>query len=157
MKKLFLMCMVGFMSLSASAQIDKLMLEQKKKDKEKSDKAIADPKSAAKSSTWLERGKLYDEIGRLYSELDSNAALTAYNSFKKAIEVDAAKPGKVTKEAQKYLSGGTDDTGTNLWNSLLAQGAGKFQIKKYDEAIQFFQLASEVNPKDTTSVLYGSY
>lgn len=157
MKKLFLLSAFGFLAISASAQVDKLLMEQKKKDKEKNDKAITDPKASAKSSTWLDRGKLYDEIARLYTEMDSSAALVAYDAFKKAIEVDAAKPGKVTKDAQKYLAGGTDDSGTNLGTSLVKQGAEKFQIKKYNDAIKFFNVAQEVNPKDTLAPLYGAY
>jgi tetratricopeptide (TPR) repeat protein len=157
MKKLFLLSAFGLFAISASAQVDKLLMEQKKKDKEKSDKAITDPKASAKSSTWLDRGKLYDEIARLYTEMDSSAAMVAYDSFKKAIEVEAAKPGKVTKDAQKYLSGGTDDTGTNLGTALVKQGAEKFQIKKYADAIKFFNVAQEVNPKDTLAPLYGAY
>lgn len=157
MKKLFLMSAFGLSTLSASAQIDKLLLEQKKKDKEKSDKAIADPKAAAKPSTWLDRGKLYDEIARLYTEMDSSAAMVAYDSFKKAVEVDAAKPGKVTKEAQKFLTGGTDESGVNLGQALVKQGAEKFQIKNYAGAIKFFTVAQEVNPKDTLAPLYGAY
>ncbi|MFN8348614.1 MAG: tetratricopeptide repeat protein [Spirosomataceae bacterium] len=157
MKKLFLLSAFGFFAVSASAQVDKLILEQKKKDKEKSDKAITDPKASAKPATWLDRGKLYDEIARLYTEMDSSAALEAYNSFKKVIEVEAAKPGKATKDAQKYLSGGTDETGTNLGTALVKQGAEKFQIKKYEDAIKFFNVAQEVNPKDTLAPLYGAY
>ncbi|MBB3837924.1 tetratricopeptide (TPR) repeat protein [Runella defluvii] len=157
MKKLFLMSAFGLFTVSASAQVDKLLLEQKKKDKEKSDKAIADPKAAAKSSTWLDRGKLYDEIARLYTEMDSSAAMVAYDSFKKAVEVDATKPGKVTKEAQKFLTGGTDDSGVNLGQALVKQGAEKFQVKNYAGAIKFFTVAQEVNPKDTLAPLYGAY
>lgn len=157
MKKLFLMSVLGLFTLSASAQLDKVMLEQKKKEKEKNDKAITEPKSAGKSSTWLDRGKLYDEIARLYTEIDSSASMVAYEAFKKAIEVDAAKPGKVTKEAQKYLSGGSDEGGTNLGQALVKQGAEKFQMKKYEEAIKFFNTAQEVNTKDTLAPLYGSY
>ena len=157
MKKLFLLSAFGLFAISASAQVDKLLLEQKKKDKEKNDKAIVDPKASAKSSTWLDRGKLYDEIARLYTDMDSSAALVAYDAFKKAIEVDAAKPGKVTKEAQKFLTGGTDETGTNLGMALVKQGAEKFQIKKYGDAIKFFNVAQEVNPKDTLAPLYGAY
>ncbi len=157
MKKLIVTSALSFFAITAFGQVDKLLLEQKKKDKEKSDKAITDPKAMAKSSTWLDRGKLYDEIARLYTEMDSSAALVAYDSFKKAVEVDAAKPGKVTKEAQKYLTGGTDDAGTNLGTSLVKQGAEKFQIGNYDGAIKFFNIAQEVNPKDTLAPLYGAY
>ena len=157
MKKLIVTSAFSFFAISAFSQVDKLVLEQKKKEKEKSDKAITDPKAGAKSSTWLDRGKLYDEIARLYTEMDSSAALVAYESFKKAVEVDAAKPGKVTKEAQKFLTGGTDESGVNLGTSLVKQGAEKFQTKKYDEAIKFFNIAQEVNPKDTLAPLYGAY
>ncbi|MCU0341139.1 MAG: tetratricopeptide repeat protein [Spirosomaceae bacterium] len=159
MKRLFLSSVFGFVAISASAQIDQLMVETKKKEKEKSDKAINDPKASAKAATWMDRAKLYEEMARTpaYSSLDSSASLVAYQSFKKAIELDAAKPGKITKEAQKILTGGTDDTGVNLWSGLVSQGAQKFQIKKYDEAINLFNLGLEVNPKDTLAPLYGSY
>ncbi|MEZ4904433.1 MAG: hypothetical protein R2822_23135 [Spirosomataceae bacterium] len=157
MKKLFLLSVFGLFTLSAAAQIDKVMLDQKKKEKEKSDKAITEPKSAGKSSTWLDRGKLYEEIARLYTEIDSSASMVAYDAFKKAIEVDAAKPGKVTKEAQKYLSGEPGDGGLNLSQALVKQGAEKFQMKNYEEAIKFFNKAQEVNSKDTLAPLYGSY
>lgn len=159
MKRLFLSSALGFFAISASAQIDQLMVETKKKEKEKSDKAITDPKASAKASTWMDRAKLYEEMARTpaYSSLDSNASLVAYDSFKKAIELDAAKPGKITKEAQKILTGGPDETGINLWSGLVSQGAQKFQIKKYDEAIKLFNLGLEVNPKDTLAPLYGSY
>jgi tetratricopeptide (TPR) repeat protein len=158
MKKLILASVLGLMALSATAQVDKVMMEQKKKDKEKNDKAITEEKSKVKASTWLERGKLYDEIARMYTDIDSTASMVAFDAFKKAAELDVkdGKPGKIAKEAQGYLGGGNEN-GVNLHGALVKQGAEKFQMKKYEDALKLLSLAQEVLPKDTLAPLYGAY
>jgi len=157
MKKLLLAVTLCFLATVANAQIDEALLKVKKKEKENSDQAILDAKKMAKSQTWLDRGKLYDEIARSYVSLDSSASMVAYDAFKKAIEVDAAKPGKVTKDAQKYLTGGGLEENVNLHGALVTNGAQKFQAKNYENALKFFVLAQEVKPQDTLAPLYGSY
>ncbi|TAE37513.1 MAG: hypothetical protein EAZ70_08805 [Runella slithyformis] len=157
MKKLLLGTALCLMANMANAQVDEVMLKMKQKEKKSSDEAIVDVKKMAKSQTWLDRGKLYDEIARTYVSLDSSASLVAYDSFKKAIEVDAAKPSKVTKDAQKYLTGGGNDENVNLHASLVTNGAQKFQGKSYEKALKFFMLAQEVRPQDTLAPLYGAY
>lgn len=159
MKKLLFVSLFGLFTLTSIAQgvVDKAMLDQAKKDKEASDKSILDEKKKSKPQTWLDRGKLYDQIGQRYVSLDSNAAMEAYSSFKKAIELDAAKPTKATKDAQKYLTGGGADEGVNLRASVIQTGAAKFQAKKYVDAIQLFKIAQEIDPKDTLAPLYAGY
>lgn len=157
MKKLLLATTLCFLAVIANAQIDEALLKVKKKEKESSDQAILDAKKMAKSQTWLDRGKLYDELARSYVSLDSSASMVAYESFKKSIEVDAAKPGKVTKDAQKYLTGGGLDENVNLHGSLITNGAQKFQAKNYEVALKFFMLAQEVKAQDTLAPLYGAY
>ncbi len=159
MKKTLLVSVFGLFAYGAIGQdvLDKALMESSKKEKENSDKAILDEKKKSKPQTWLDRGKTYDIIGQKYPQIDSSAGLEAYSSFKKAIELDAAKPSKITKDAQKYLTGGGVDEGVNLKASLLNNGAQKFQAKKYEESIKFFTLAEEVAPKDTLAPLYGGY
>jgi tetratricopeptide (TPR) repeat protein len=161
MKKTLLIPVFGLFAVGAFGQsqdvADKAMVDASKKEKETSDKAILDEKKKSKAQTWLDRGKIYEGIGRRYVQIDSSASLEAYNSFKKAIELDAAKPSKVTKDAQKYLSGGGVDEGVDLKSSLLNNGAQKFQLKKYEEAVKYFKLVEEVSPKDTLAPLYGGY
>jgi tetratricopeptide (TPR) repeat protein len=159
MKKTLLVPVFGLFAFGAFGQdmLDKALTESTKKEKEASDKAILDEKKKSKAQTWLDRGKLYDMIGQKYVMIDSSGSLEAYNSFKKAIELDATKPSKITKDAQKYLSGGGADEGVNLRGGLLTNGAQKFQAKKYEESIKYFTLAEEVSPKDTLAPVYGGY
>ncbi len=159
MKRLLLVSIFGVFALGANAQLseEKILLDQAKKDKEVVDKSILDEKKKIKPQTWLDRGKMYDQIAMRFVSLDSNAATEAFNSFKKAIELDANKPSKVTKDAQKYLAGGGADEGVNLKQSLIKNGAEKFQLKKYEDAIKIFKLAQEVDSKDTTAQMYASY
>jgi len=159
MKKLLFVSILGLLAYNSMAQdvADKAMLEQAKKDKEASDKAIVDEKKKVKPQTWIDRGKLFDQIAQRYVTLDSNASLEAYSSFKKAIELDAAKPGKATKDAQKYLTGGGQDENVNLKASVIKNGAEKFQTKRYADAIKFFRIAEEIDSKDTLAPLYAGY
>jgi tetratricopeptide (TPR) repeat protein len=159
MKKTLLVPVFGLFAFGAFGQdmLDKALIESTKKEKEASDKAILDEKKKNKAQTWFDRGKIYDGIGQRYAMIDSSGSLEAVNSFKKAIELDAAKPGKITKDSQKYLSGGGGDEGVNLRGALLTNGAQKFQAKKYEESIKYFTLAEEVSPKDTLAPVYGGY
>ncbi len=159
MKKTVLVSVFGLFTCAAFGQdmLDKALIESTKKEKENSDKAILDEKKKNKPQTWFDRGKIYDGIGQRYAMIDSSGSLEAYNSFKKAIELDAAKPGKITKDAQKYLSGGGADEGVNLRGGLLTNGAQKFQSKKYEESIKYFTLAEVIQPSDTLAPVYGGY
>ena len=160
MKKLFFasaLCLTAIMSNAQAPALDEAMLKQQQKDKTASDQAILDEKKKGKADTWLKRGILYDGIAQRYVSLDSNASMVAYDSFKKAVELDAAKPGKVTKDAQKYLTNGVNEEGVNLYGSLVKNGAEKFQSKNYENALKYFVLAQEIKPIDTLAPLYGSY
>ena len=145
------------MSNAQAPVLDEAMLKQQQKDKTTSDQAILDEKKKGKADTWLKRGILYDVIAQRYVSLDSNASMVAYDAFKKVIELEAAKPGKATKDAQKYLTNGVNEEGVNLYGSLVKNGAEKFQSKNYENALKYFVLAQEIKPIDTLAPLYGSY
>ena len=157
MKKMFFVSALTLCSLSAFSQdaINKAMVDQFRKDKEKSDKDVSDPKNSAKAAFWMERAKLYENIAMSGSEVDSSAAKTALESYKKVVELDLTKkgePGKSSKEATNALSGAE---GTSLFNAFVKQGAEKYQNKNLVGALEMFQLAQQVNKKDTTAALYG--
>jgi hypothetical protein len=157
MKKLFFVSAFSLFCASAFAQdaITSALLDQTRKDKEKSDKSIQDPKSNAKAATWMERAKTYEAIALQFTQLDSNAAITAYDAYKKVVELDVTKKGdagRSAKDAQKVLNA---EEGTNLYNAFVKQGAEKYQNKNMDGALKMFQMAQVVNPKDTLSALYG--
>ncbi|GAB2568591.1 hypothetical protein GCM10027190_18050 [Spirosoma areae] len=126
-------------------------MDAAKKDKEKSDKDITDAKAAAKASTWLERAKTYQTIAAQYIRVDSTAATTAYDAFKKVMELDKDKkggPGKLAKEAEEALKGQA------MYGAFMQQGVAKFQNKNYAEAIKSMSMAGDINPKDTLAPLY---
>ncbi|NIJ54147.1 tetratricopeptide repeat protein [Dyadobacter arcticus] len=162
MKKLFFASALSLFSLASFAQdaakedpAAKLLVDGFRKDKEKSDKDVTDPKSSAKAAFWMERAKLYENIASQASQVDSSAAKTAYEAYKKVVELDKTKkgePGKSAKEAQTSLDGGE---GTNLFNAFVRQGAEKYQAKNLAGALEMFTIAQEINKKDTLASLYG--
>ncbi len=157
MKRIIFVSALSLFSCLAFAQsaIDQAMLDQAKKDKDKSDKSIQDEKTSAKAATWMERAQLYQNIALQYSQLDSNAAMAAYDAYKKVVELDKTKkgdPGRSAKEAQDVLNGAD---GTNLYTAFVKQGAEKYQAKNMTDALKMFQMAQQINQKDTTAALYG--
>lgn len=157
MKKLFFVSALSLFGCAAMAQdaVNKALVDGFRKDKEKSDKDASDPKSSAKAAFWLERAKLYENIALQGSEVDSSAAKTALEAYKKVVELDVTKkgePGKSSKEAANVIAGGE---GTQLFNAFVKQGAEKYQAKNLGGALEMFQAAQEINKKDTLASLYG--
>jgi tetratricopeptide (TPR) repeat protein len=157
MKRIVLASAIGLMSLSAFGQdvAEKLIVEQLKKEKEKSDNGVNDPKTNVKPVFWADRAKTYLDIAIQASQLDSVAAKTALSSYKKVVELDLTKKGeagKMSKEAQKSLKG---EEGTQLFHGFFKQGTEQYQVKNYPSALELFKTALEINPKDTTVALYG--
>lgn len=157
MKRLIFVSAMSLFCANVFAQdaLTKVAMDQARKDKEKSDKSIQDPKASLKASTWSDRAKVYENIALQFTEIDSAAAFTAFDAYKKVVELDLTKkgePGKLAKEAQNALTGAT---GTSLYNAFVKQGAEKYQSQKLDDALKMFQKALEVNTKDTTAALYG--
>ncbi|GAB4039130.1 tetratricopeptide repeat protein [Spirosoma jeollabukense] len=159
MKQVFVILVACCLSVGAYAQqaaagasaLDQAAMDSFKKEKEKSDKDIADPKASAKASTWMDRAKTYQNIAGQYIRIDSAAATTAYDAFKKVIELDKDKkggPGKLAKEAEEALKGQA------MYGAFMQQGVAKFQAKNYADAMKAMTVAGEINPKDTLAPLY---
>ena len=130
---------------------DAVAMEAFKKEKEKSDKDITDAKASTKASTWMDRAKTYQSIAGQYIRMDSAAATTAYEAFKKVVELDKDKkggPGKLAKEAEEALKG------QPLYGAFMQQGVAKFQAKNYADAMKSMTIAGDINPKDTLAPLY---
>ncbi|GAA4409831.1 hypothetical protein GCM10023187_33660 [Nibrella viscosa] len=153
MKKLSLFLLASVFSAGVYAQgLDAALEQSVAKDKEKSDKAITDAKASAKASTWMDRAKTYENIAVQYVKLDSNAAMVAYDAYKKVIELDKDKkgaPGKLAKEAETAMKG------QGMYNAFMQTGAAKYQGKNFTEAAKLMAMAGEVMPKDTTAALYA--
>lgn len=140
---------VAFAQTNALLQLQAGTLD---KAKTAIDKDISEAKSAAKAKTWLVRGQVYQAIANdqtgVYSKLDSNAAMTAYESYKKGLEVEA-NGGKSGKELNEAL------VSTDLYNAFMRQGAIRYQSKNYPDALKLMGMAGTINPKDTLAALYS--
>jgi tetratricopeptide (TPR) repeat protein len=151
----YVSALVLFLSITtAFAQTNAILLDKEgklDKAKEEIDKAIENPKLAAKAKTWFARAQIYEHIAndqtKIYSKLDSNAAAVAYESYKKASELD--KPGgSFDKDSKAAL------TSQSLYAALFNQAIQKYQAQNYKDAVTAFRLAQETSPKDTLAALY---
>lgn len=157
MKKTLLSLLFAAASVASFAQTNAILqLQNGVLDKAKTDidKFMLDEKNAAKAKSWLVKAQVYEAIGLdntgMFNKLDSMAAITAYEAYKKTIELDTkeGKEGKTAKEAREAM------TGQKMYSALMNQGAAKYQNKNFNDAFKLMSLASEVNPKDTTAMLY---
>ena len=157
MKSIYVVLVACCLSAGVRAQqgggaLEAAAAEALKKDKDKSDKDITDPKASAKASTWLDRAKTYQNIaagGNI--KVDSAAATMAYEAYKKVVELDKDKkggPGKLAKEAEEAMKS------PNMYTAFMQQGVAKFQSKNYPDAIKAMTMAGDINPKDTLAPLY---
>jgi len=113
--------------------------------------AINNDKQKTKAKTWFYRGEIYRGIAAdptgVYSKLDSNAVQVALDSYKKAQELE---PGSTfAKQAAEKQN--------ELGALAINAGATKFQANDYVGAARQFELARQLNPKDTTAALYAAY
>ncbi|WP_337040641.1 tetratricopeptide repeat protein [Emticicia sp. 17c] len=112
----------------------------------KGEKASQDAKKGAKSSTWVKLATAYEDMA-VNCGKDSMASEKAYNSYKKALEVEAG--GKGAKDIETALKS------QKLYSILMQQGAGYYNSKNFPNALKLFKLASETSPKDTIATLYA--
>jgi tetratricopeptide (TPR) repeat protein len=123
------------------------------KDKAKADKDIADAKKSLKASTWVKHAQLYADLTFQCAKIDSMSGVTAYNSYKKALEVEPTT--KLAKDINAALNG--TDENSKLFNSLMQNGINYNNAKNWAGAFKTFGLSSEVKKADTTASLYTAY
>ncbi len=111
-------------------------------------KNTENPKKNTKSATWVKLAEAYRNLADQCGS-DSLAAIKSYDTYVKALEVEKASGGKKAGDIEAELGG------EKLFTSLMAQGASHYNNKNYKVATEMFQVASKVNPKDTTAVLYA--
>ena len=153
MKKVLILSAASLLSLSAVAQNKAILLkEQGALDKAKTeiDANVTEPKLSGKSKTWYTKGQIYEAIALdpKFNTLDSNAAIVAYESFKKALEVEP-NGGKMGKEINEAL------TDKLIYSAMMNQGVRKYQAKNYDGAYAAMSLAGQISPADTTAPMYA--
>lgn len=109
-------------------------------------KNTENPKKNTKAATWSKLADAYLDMA-LNCGKDSMASKAAFETYKKAIEVEPA-----SKEIAKI-----NETlkGDRLYGGLMTQGAAFYSVKELEKALQLFELANEVRTTDTTASLYA--
>ncbi|WP_345026448.1 tetratricopeptide repeat protein [Ravibacter arvi] len=161
MKRVFVSFILALLVIPAFSQdaLEGAMISQYKKDKEKSDAKIQDPKAAEKASTWMDRAKLYENIALVRDTtqvIDADAASKALEAYKKVAELDKTKkgePGKLAKEAQAIVDG---EKQSPLYDAFINQGVKAFQGKNLQGALDNFSAAHGIFKSDTTGALYAA-
>lgn len=120
--------------------------------------AIANEKTKDKAKTWFTRGDIYFQLAdpgmqaltaKFTKDMQpGEAAQKATESYKKALEFDGPT-GEFGKQVPAQLE--------KLYNFAFNNGVKGYQAKDYNAALSGFQLASQINPQDTTAALYTAY
>ena len=159
MKKLLMTLVAAAALHTASAQnsaVNNALLYQKQGTLDKArteiDQAILNSKTSDKAKTWYTRGEVYDAMtsNPIYGKtLKPGEGLnTAYESYQKAIQLDG-KDGEYGKQAAAKVQG--------LYGLALNAGVESYNAKDYPAAIKSYKMAQQMNPQDTTAVLYAAY
>lgn len=151
MKKIIAVTIISLLSIGAYAQDDAMreltckgFTDAVKKNKDNTENA----KKAAKSKTWISLAEAYIDHAQQCGQ-DSTAAMKAFETYKKALEVENAAGGKSSKDIEEDLKS------SKLYSALLQQGAAHYNNKNLTKASKFFATSLIVNPKDTTAALYS--
>lgn len=147
------MLFAGFLA-KAQVGLANVSLQEGKlnKAKEAIDKALQNEKDAQKSKTWFTKGEVYSAIAgsplEMFHNLDKQAAKTALEAYKKAMELEPQKKGYY-KDAETAIKG-------KLFNSAVNQGINLYKKQDYKNSMSALDVAIEVNPNDTTGFYIGS-
>jgi len=156
-KKILLLAPFLLLGSIAQAQVGaaQVYLQEGKlnKAKEAIDKAMESEKDAKKSKTWFTKGEVYGGIAvsqlKIFYDLDRQASRTAYNAYKKAMELEPAQKGYY-KDAENSLK-------TKMYVAAINQGATLYKEKDFKNSLDAMDVALETNfNKDTTAIYYAS-
>lgn len=151
-------------ALAQSSAITNAILSQKAGQLDKAlesiNQAVASDKTKDKdkAKAWFTRGEIYYQLvdpstQALFAKYTTNMQpgeplQKAAESYQKALQLDGP-----TGEYGKQVAGRLQ----NLYGLAFNAGVKSYNDKDYDKAIASYKLASQMNPQDTTAVLYGAY
>jgi tetratricopeptide (TPR) repeat protein len=160
--------------LAQSSAITNAVLSQKAGQLDKAlesiNAAVASDKTKDKDKpkAWFTRGEIYYQLvdpstqalfGKYAKGMQPGEPLQkAAESYKKALELDGptGEYGKQVPARLQNLYGLAFNAGVQNYNAA-SKLEGAEKAAEYDKAIASYQLASQMNPQDTTAVLYGAY
>lgn len=151
-------------ALAQSSAITNAILSQKSGQLDKAlesiNQAVASDKTKDKDKpkAWFTRGEIYYQLldpstqalfAKYTKGMQPGEPLQkAAESYKKALELDGPN-GEYGKQVPSRLQ--------NLYGLAFNEGVKNYNDKDYDKAVASYRLASEMNPQDTTAVLYSAY
>lgn len=114
-------------------------------------KATEHKKTKDKAKTWFYHGVIHQDLignpiyGKLANEQTADVALASFN---RTLEIDGkdGQFGKMVPERMELLYG-----------QILNQAVEFHNNQDWDNAIAKYDMASKVNPTDTTAILYAAY
>ncbi|QKG52512.1 tetratricopeptide repeat protein [Hymenobacter sp. BRD67] len=149
-------------ALAQNSAVTNAILSQKAGQLDKAlvsiNEAITNEKTKDKAKTWFTRGDIYYQIvdpstqalfAKYGKDLQPGEALQkATESYNKALQLDGPA-GEFGKQVPARLQ--------NLYGIAFNAGVVGYQAKEYDKALTGFRQASQINPQDTTAILYSAY
>ena len=149
-------------ALAQNSAVTNAILSQKSGQLDKAlasiNEAIVNDKTKDKAKTWFTRGEIYYQLidpatqalyGKFTKDMPVGEPLQkAVESYNKALQLDGPT-GEFGKQVPDRLK--------NLYGQAFNAGVAGYQAKDYDKALSGFKLASQINPQDTTAVLYTAY
>ncbi len=124
------------------------------------DAATTYEKTMNDAKTWYYRGLIYASIDTTSNEtqkaLDPNAFNVALESFKKAEELNGAGKELFIQDAMGMPI--LKSQQMTYWEGVyLNKGASLYQEEDLEGALQSFEKAQAIAPKDTTAFFYGAF
>ena len=122
--------------------------------RENIDAAVQNDKTAGNAKTWNYRGDVYADMMRLPADNNGGvskmeAAKLAVESYKKTIELDDTRRKDYATEAQKNLN-------NVVYVLVFNEGIQMINAEDPKGALNAFELAMQINEKDTNAVLYAA-
>lgn len=124
--------------------------QQYDKAKEAIDEAVANEQTKNSAEAWYYRGIIYAALYKnaTYGALCDRCLQTAYESYKKSLELDPKSNYAIEISALRI---------PYLTNQVFKEGVDFFNIGNFDKALESFELVQVMVPNDTSAVTNAAF